>query len=800
MHALILDEKLNRQKVFFGGVYKECWTEDYRLSICYAERREVEAVFDGYKWQAKSGDEELVKKLSNCKETDCLALYFQAAAQVSMIAAACCQSGLPLERLYEGFELSGNPCLAAELVRALMDDHGLSFEAAYDVAAQSCRALDSKGMDVEQMYLIQPRTAHIISILRNYSADRLTVYHNGLSCKYRSPFGAVCCGDKLRLAFRLLGGRVKKAFVQLWGDGFSREYPMTVQGDVFSAEFEAPEKAQALWYNFRIEHDFGCSWLCPRGNGFTGRLCGMMEGGFRLTVYLKDFETPKWFRESIMYQIYPDRFAFSNDGTAEKGIEYHEKLGQTPELHKSLEEPVRYLPRAFEKDYSPDDFYGGTFKGIEEKLPYLKELGISCIYLNPIVEARSNHRYDCSDYMKADPILGSNEDFERLAKKAGELGIRIMLDGVFSHTGADSVYFNRYGNYDSVGACQGEGSPYYLWYDFKHFPDDYRSWWGFMDLPEVDETNKNWQEFIISGEDSVVKTWLRRGAAGWRLDVADELPDEALALIRKHAKLEKVDAPILGEVWEDAVIKESYGGRRNYALGYSLDSVMNYPFRNAMMDFVHHRTDAYGLRDFLIGQQMNYPKPMYYSLMNLMGSHDTDRVLNAMATDVVLRGLSREQQIALEFSDEAISRGKELEKLCAAVQFAIPGIPSIYYGDEQGMQGVNDPFNRLPFKEGDGELHELYRQLCLRRNSNPALSVGKARFMAVSKDVLLILRSIDDGRDAFGNTSRNGTWLIAVNRGAEEQAFSVDTEAAMFSATAPANSFAYIEIKKEDCK
>ena len=132
----------------------------------------------------------------------------------------------------------------------------------------------------------------------------------------------------------------------------------------------------------------------------------------------------------------------------------------------------------FERDYSPDDFYGGTLKGIEQKLPYLKALGVSVLYLNPIVEARSNHRYDTSDYRKVDPILGTNEDFERLCREAEGFGIRVMLDGVFSHTGADSVYFNRYRHYPQMGACQGSQSPYFPWYTFHHFNDRYKCWWN----------------------------------------------------------------------------------------------------------------------------------------------------------------------------------------------------------------------------------------------------------------------------------------------------------------------------------
>jgi len=259
--------------------------------------------------------------------------------------------------------------------------------------------------------------------------------------------------------------------------------------------------------------------------------------------------------------------------------------------------------------------------------------------------------------------------------------------------------------------------------------------------------------------------------------VADELPDDVLSLIREHARQEKPDALILGEVWEDAVIKESYGGMRNYALGYSLDSVMNYPFRIAMLDFVHGRKDAFQTRDFLISQQMNYPTPMYYSLMNLLGSHDVDRLRSALATDVVIRSLSREQQLKLHFSEEALQRALELEKLCALVQYTIPGVPSLYYGDEQGMCGVCDPFNRLPFKEGEKQLHDFYCELAALRNSDPALSTGHACFMAASADLLLIFRYIKDNADVFGDKCENSAWLIAVNRGRETD-FSADLSAA----------------------
>ena len=751
--------------VHFGGSYRECWTESQRLYIAYENRRTVHAALVDGVWMPAGGDEELCAML---RAEDCPWLtkeYFQAAASVYAAAHGCLGKGLELRRIGEVYHDEDNPLAAAELARLLMDDCGFSMEDAYHTAAGCCGNIRAFGVDVEQVYALQPRTAHVVSLLRALCACTLAVEHDPRRLRCRSPFGAVPAGEHVRLGFGVLGGEVKNASLVLYGDELRREYAMERSDSGFSVEFTAPETPAALWYFFKIESGSGVQYLCPDQSGLYGRLSGREEGGFRLTVYLPDFDTPAWFRRSVMYQVFPDRFALSDDGTAQRGIEYHRALGQTPELHGSIDEPVRWQPRAFERDYSPDDFYGGTFKGIESRLDYIKSLGAGVLYLNPIVEARSNHRYDTANYLKPDPILGTEEDFESLCRSAAERGIRIMLDGVFSHTGADSIYFNRNGSYPSVGAYQGEESPYYDWYDFRAFPEDYRCWWGFKDLPEVEETNPNWQDFVITGDNSVVKTWLRRGAAGWRLDVADELPDSALALIRRAAKEEKPDAPILGEVWEDAVIKESYGGRRNFALGYSLDSVMNYPFQESAIAFAKGKIDAYDLRDFLTSQQMNYPKPMYYALMNLLGSHDVERLRTALSCDAVLKELSREQQLSIEFTEEMLSRGRELSKLLAVLQFAIPGVPSVYYGDEQGMHGVRDPFNRLPFKEQDGELCDYYRELARMRNSTPVLSTGEALFMACSADVLLVLRYISSGADAFGEPSENGAWLGVINRG-----------------------------------
>ena len=309
-------------------------------------------------------------------------------------------------------------------------------------------------------------------------------------------------------------------------------------------------------------------------------------------------------------------------------------------------------------------------------------MGVSIVYLNPIFEADSNHRYNTASYLKIDPILGTNAAFKKLCRAADELGMKIVLDGVFSHTGDDSVYFDRRGVYDGDGAYQSEDSPYHSWYDFHKFPDEYRCWWGFKSLPEVNEGDPAWQDFVISGDKSVIKTWLRAGTNGYRLDVADELPDETLELLRDNVKNCDSDAIIIGEVWEDATTKVSYGQHRRYALGTALDSVMNYPLRGALIDFALGKMDAFALRNFLLGQKLNYPAPMYRCLMNLLSTHDTARVRTVLGSGGCDGGgMGREQQAGFTLSPEQNARGRALQKLCAVLQFTLPGMPCVYYGD-----------------------------------------------------------------------------------------------------------------------
>ena len=356
------------------------------------------------------------------------------------------------------------------------------------------------------------------------------------------------------------------------------------------------------------------------------------------------------------------------------------------------------------KTYDPIDFFGGTLEGIRQKLGYLASLGVEVLYLNPIFEARSNHRYDTADYEHIEPILGSDQDFCQLAAEARELGISIVLDAVLSHTGADSRYFNAAGHYAELGAAQGPASPYYGWFDFEHPCEaaPYRCWWGDPTLPEVEERNESWQRYIL-GQEGILARWLAAGARGYRLDVADEIPDEVLEGIRESIKSANPDAVVIGEVWEDATTKEGYGTPRTYALGRALDSVMNYPLRSALLGFALGTVDAYQLVTFLKLQQANYPAPMHACLMNLLSSHDVERMRSVLALGGAIKQLPRDGQVAAvdSIDADADARAAELQRMIVALLYALPGAPCVYYGDERGLQGGGDPFCRATFPWSD---------------------------------------------------------------------------------------------------
>ena len=461
----------------------------------------------------------------------------------------------------------------------------------------------------------------------------MVLKHHTLNPFDRKPQGAVATGGQVRLRLTVEDEQAPvELFLRVW-NGDERRYPMRPLGlkdgrMIYEAQIGVGDKPRLLWYRFECEYKGEHVVLGAPGD-HTGCGEGVMgsEESFQLTVYDAAYDTPAWMRDGVMYQIMVDRFCHG-EGT---DALMHAKDGQNIILHEDWNE-MPFLNIAENGDNFANDFFGGNLEGVRQKLPYLKQLGVSVLYFNPIFCARTNHKYDTSDYRRVDPMFGDEQALARLCKEAETLGMRVMLDGVFSHVGDDSLYFNRRGTYgEHVGAYRDPDSPYYKWFTFRHWPDDYECWWGFKTLPNVNEMDEDYRRFILKDDDSVVRHWVRKGTSGWRLDVADELPMPFLRELRRQVKDVSGDAAVLGEVWEDASHKVAYGQMRSYVLGDTLDSVMNYPLRDALIAFLMAQKDAAAVAKELSSLAQNYPKPFLYALMNLMGSHDRPRILNVLA-------------------------------------------------------------------------------------------------------------------------------------------------------------------------
>ena len=567
--------------------------------------------------------------------------------------------------------------------------------------------------------------------------------------RYKQPYGAVPSGTAVRLSLRppRTWGFSKGILIAYFEqrEEERREVPMAWIGldrdrDVLQVELDTGDYVGLVWYSFRLE-------------GLDGRQKEL--GPYQLTVYDGSEAVPEWFGKGVTYQIFPDRFRRTHvpDPTGMVG-------GRT--VHTSWDEAPVYRPDA-NGEVRNRDFFGGNLAGVQEKLPYLRGLGVDTIYFCPVFEAPENHRYGTGDYEKIDPMLGTEEDFRALCDAAHALGMRVVLDGVFNHQGFVSRYFNGDGSYPGVGAAQSQDSPYYPWYHFSHWPDHYDSWWGIYSLPAVNESEPSYRQYIFGGEDGIIRRWLRAGADGWRLDVADELPDDFVHGIHAAARETKPDAVIIGEVWEDGSNKIAYGVRRRHILGGHCDGLMNYPFRNALLAFLLG-DDADHFRQAMETLRENYPPFAWHSAMNFLGTHDTPRILTLLGVGGDGKDHDKDWRAAFRMSGEQRQRGKARLRLGALVLFAFPGSPTIYYGDEAGMEGFEDPFNRgtYPWGREDEELLAWYTALGAARGALPALREGELAWVEARGRLLAFQRG--GGRQAV---------LAAVNAGDGEERLSL---------------------------
>lgn len=569
---------------------------------------------------------------------------------------------------------------------------------------------------------------------------------NSRKTEYKSPFGAVNYGTTVRLYLEIESAVYPRdVSLVIRKDGEKEERILSnyigMKGEFSSFEiFFTPTEAGLYFYHFEFNSNFGEKKI----KRFTSGQGIVNETGadYQLTVYEQFKETDK-FAGEIFYQIFPDRFCASG-----------EKKKNVPS-DRVLVSDKKKMPEFRPNDDGKvlnKDFYGGDFKGIASRLDYLKEIGVGVIYINPIFEAHSNHRYDTADYSNPDPLLGTKKDFRALTNAAHKRGIKVILDGVFSHTGDDSVYFNKYHRYDSLGAYESKASKYYSWYNFKEWPEEYGSWWGIKIHPEVNETDENFMEFIC-GKGGILHQWLDLGADGFRLDVADELPDPFLERLYRSVKEYKEDAVVIGEVWEDASNKISYSHRRRFLLGKQLDSVMNYPFRNAVISLLKYN-DREGFKETVETVLENYPDYSVKNLMNFLSTHDTKRILTALAGKEE-NGRDREWMSLQSLSDEEKRKGAKMLKTAYTVLYMLPGNPQIYYGDEVGMEGYSDPFNRQYYTDENDSFNILdyIKKLGRMRKENKD----------VFSDTKLIISTVHDGLTLLMRRKGNRDIVCVVN-------------------------------------
>lgn len=593
----------------------------------------------------------------------------------------------------------------------------------------------------------------------------IEIVHDSHNLSYRSPFGAVGSGKDVELKLELKTDRKVDAVYLVFNrdkkmekrEGMEKEVK---RGDkeVYGVKLYTSNFQGIIWYYFEVHTDDGVYYYgnSHDGLGGVGSMYIYSPNSYQITVHSPDAKVPRWYKEGVMYQIFPDRFYNGNPAGKVN------KPNRDMVLRAKWEDDPSYL-KSEDGRIVHYDYFGGNLIGIMRKLKYLKDLGISIIYLNPIFEAESNHKYDTGNYLKVDKMFGDINSFRKLCKEARSLGISIILDGVFSHTGSDSIYFNKKGRYDSKGAYQSKDSKYYSWYRFENYPEEYESWWGIDVLPNVNEEDPSYKEFIL-GSDGVVEKWIKLGAKGWRLDVADELPDSFIKSLRKKLKEVDPEAVLIGEVWEDASNKISYGESREYLLGQELDSTMNYPFRENFILFIMGELDAYGLHRRMMSLYENYPRENFYGAMNLIGTHDSERAIYAVGRVPNPDHMSDEERRRFRMTPESKLEAVERLKMLSLIQMTFPGVPSIYYGDEVGLEGYTDPYNRrtYPWGSEDRQLLAWYKKIIGIRNSYPVFKWGEFKSLPLGENVYGYMRE------------KTSLGIVIVNRSEWEQDAELD--------------------------
>lgn len=521
------------------------------------------------------------------------------------------------------------------------------------------------------------------------------MYYNSYDLTYKNPFGAVKTNTEVYFFVEVTDATEVYLVIKSDDGDYKYIWMNRIQkNDKIGYEITfIPDRAILYFYHFQIN-------VKSKHN----LLKNSYEQDFQLTVY-DDYKVPDWYKNGIVYQIFPDRF------------------------YNPYKHPIDYKPNSFiyatwddlpmniineERELVRHDFYGGNLQGVIEKLDYLELLGVNIIYFNPIFQSTSNHKYNTQDYHKIDTMLGDEPTFKRLLDECKKRNMHVILDGVFNHTGDDSEYFKI--------AQNDKNSMYYSWYYFKDYPKTYESWWGFTTLPKVNSMNPTFRDFVMGKENSILSHWMKLGVDGWRLDVVDELDGEFVEEFKSSMKYFNKDSVLIGEVWEDASNKIAYSQRKKYFMGKQLDSVMGYPFRTNVIDFLNCSISGKQITDNFKLLKENYPREAFYANMNLLSTHDVPRLINMLNFDM------------------------DNFKSALALQMTFAGVPHIYYADEVGQQGAMTPDSRraFPWNNINQDILKLYKKLISLRKNNRIFVDGEIKFKYLNDDVFFFTRYFDD--------------------------------------------------------
>ena len=550
--------------------------------------------------------------------------------------------------------------------------------------------------------------------------DRMQVIHDSQSLEFRKPFGAVEVGQKVKLSI-IVDKDILVAVQLTMFDGTSLSKGMKKEylnsGEFkYSVEIDTSDTLGLLEYYFILIDGYDRLYYGNNDEhlGGIGQIYNYNPVPYQVTIYEKSY-IPDWYKEGIVYQILIDRFFNGNEDNAINSPKENSFIyGKWNDSPMYIKDNMGRITRW--------DFYGGNIKGIIKKLDYIKSLGASIIQLSPVFKSSSCHKYDTGNYEFIDEMFGTNDEFKELCEIAESKGIKIILEAVLSYTSSDSKYFNKLGNYDDIGAYNSPNSKYYDWYKFVKYPYQYESWWGINERPNIKVMDKGYINYIIKNKNSIIKKWIDFGVSGWRLNVIDELPDEFIELIRKRMQGINKETVLLGDIWDDASNKVSYSKRRRYLQGNEVQAVTNYPLRESLINFTKGYISSHRLKQKVMSLYENYPRENFYGNINIAGTNDTERILTVL--------------------DENI----ELLRLLVVIQFTLPGVPLIYYGDETGLKGGKEPDNRrsYPWGNENKNIIEFYKEIANIRNNENGLKKGDINIYETDSDVFAFERNYEN--------------------------------------------------------